>query len=303
MDLRRLEIFCKVAELHSFSKAAEAVRLAQPTVSEHISSLEESFGVKLFDRLGREIVLTKGGEILYRYAQKLLGLYQEAQQAIDKFQGRIRGRLTIGGSTIPGTYILPLVLGRFKEKYPEIQIILKISDSQEVVQDVLEGKLELGVVGAKWEDGKLDYKDFVKDILILVVPPNHPWTKKRSISIKQLREEAFIMREEGSGTRKIMEQALTNLGIDTSSLKVVAAMGSTEAVIQAIKTGVGVSIVSKRAVEEELRYGILKEVQIQEVTFQRDFYIVVNKARTTSPLCQAFNDYLLTTARTSFKPI
>src|SRR3972149_5255028 len=228
MDLRRLEIFCKIADLKSFSKAAEAVLLSQPTVSEHIQSLEEAFGVKLFDRLGREVVLTKGGEVLYSYAQKLLGLYQEAQQAINQFQGRMRGRLTIGGSTIPGTYILPQALGKFKEEYPEIQIILKISDSQEVVQDVLEGRLELGVVGAKWEDGKLDYRDFVKDVLILVVPPKHPWVKKRSISARQLLEEPFIMREKGSGTRKIMEQALAKRGINSSSLQVVAEMGSTE---------------------------------------------------------------------------
>ena len=299
MDLRRLEIFCKIADLKSFSKAAEAVLLSQPTVSEHIQSLEETFGVKLFDRLGREVVLTKGGEVLYSYAQKLLGLYQEAQQAINQFQGRMRGRLTIGGSTIPGTYILPQVLGKFKEEYPEIQIILKISDSQEVVQDVLEGRLELGVVGAKWEDGKLDYRDFVKDVLILVVPPKHPWVKKRSISARQLLEEPFIMREKGSGTRKIMEQALAKRGINSRSLQVVAEMGSTEAVIQGIKTGVGVSIVSKRAVEEELRGSLLKEIPIQGIIFQRDFYIVVNKTRTTSPLCQALNDFLLECLKTS----
>jgi DNA-binding transcriptional LysR family regulator len=292
MDLRRLEIFCKIAELKSFSKAAEAVLLSQPTVSEHIRYLEDNFGVKLFDRLGREVVLTKAGEVLYRYAQKLLGLYQETQQAMDQFQGRIRGNLTIGGSTIPGTYILPMVLGKFKEKYPDIQIILEINDSQKIVQGVLDGRLELGVVGAKWEDGKLDYKNFVKDILVLVVPPNHPWAKKRSVSVKQLMEEAFIMRERGSGTRKIMEKALTNLKIDSNSLKVVAEMGSTEAVIQGIKTGVGASIVSRRAVEEELKYDLLREVKIKEITFQRDFYIVVNKTRTTSPLCQAFNDFL-----------
>lgn len=267
--------------------------MSQPTVSEHIQSLEESFGIKLFDRLGRGMVLTKGGEILYSYAQRLLRLYQETQQAIDQFQGRMSGKLTIGGSTIPGTYILPMILGKFKEQYPDIQIILKVSDSQEVVQDVLEGRLELGVVGAKWEDGKLDYKDFVKDILTLVVPSNHPWARKRSISAKQLGGEAFILREKGSGTRKIMEQALAKLGIDTSSLKVVAEMGSTEAVIQGIKTGVGVSIVSKRAVDEELGYGLLKEVQIKGITFQRDFYIVGNKTRTTSPLCQAFTNFLM----------
>jgi len=299
MDLRRLEIFCKIAELQSFSKAAKAVLLSQPTVSEHIQSLEETLGIKLFDRLGRQVVLTKGGQLFYDYARRILSLYQETLQVLDQFQGRLRGNLSLGGSTIPGTYILPELLGRFKEEYPEVQITLRIGDTRQIIQGVLEGEIELGVAGAKKTDERLDYIEFVKDELILVTVPGHRWAERGSISVEELLEEPFIMREKGSGTREIMEQVLKGVGINSSELNIIAEIGSTEAVIQAVKKGMGVSIVSRRPVEEELGNGRLRPIHIQGVTFLRNFYIVTCRVRTLSPLAQAFKDFLLSCRRST----
>src|SRR5205814_1072311 len=149
MDLRRLEIFAKVAELGSFSRAAEALFLTQPTVSEHVRALEDELGVQLLDRLGRGAAPTRAGQLLLGYARRMLGLAREAQQALDQFQGRMSGELVIGGSTIPGEYVMPTLIGRFKGKYPDISVSLLIGDSRQVSEWVEEGRVEVALVGAR----------------------------------------------------------------------------------------------------------------------------------------------------------
>src|SRR3989442_13066622 len=149
MDLRRLEVFAKVAELGSFSRAAEALFLTQPTVSEHVRALEDELGVQLLDRLGRGATPTRAGQLLLGYARRMLGLAREAQQALDQFQGRMSGELVIGGSTIPGEYVLPGLIGRFKAKYPEISISLLVGDPRHASAAVAQGRAEGGVVGGR----------------------------------------------------------------------------------------------------------------------------------------------------------
>src|SRR5207237_207620 len=148
MDLRRLEVFAKVADLGSSSRAAEALYLTQPTVSEHVRALEDELGVQLLDRLGRGATPTRAGQLLLGYARRILGLAREAQQALDQFQGRMSGELIVGGSTIPGEYVLPALIGRFKGKYPDISICLLIGSSRQVTEWVEAGRAEVGVVGA-----------------------------------------------------------------------------------------------------------------------------------------------------------
>ncbi|MGH7478769.1 MAG: LysR substrate-binding domain-containing protein, partial [Candidatus Methylomirabilales bacterium] len=175
MDIRALEVFCKIVELKSFSRAAEAVYLTQPTVSGHIKALEEFVGVKLLDRLGREVLPTKVGELLYGYAKQILALRNQAIQALEEYKGSLKGHLVIGGSTIPGEYVLPALLATFKARYPEISLTLKIADSREIVRGVLEGTVELGAVGAKFDDGQLIYLKLLEDELVLALPPGHAW--------------------------------------------------------------------------------------------------------------------------------
>ncbi|KAF0123659.1 MAG: LysR family transcriptional regulator [bacterium] len=293
MDLRQLEIFCKVVELGSFSKTGEAIYLSQPTISEHIKSLEDHLGARLLDRMGREVIPTKAGEILYRYAKKILELRVEAKQVIENFSGKMAGEITIGGSNIPGEYVLPHLLGKFKDHYPNISICLRIGDTKEIIDQVLNNRIEMGIVGAKIQDRRLQYSEFIKDELILVVPPSHPWKPRTSIKPEELKDQPFISRERGSGTRITMEKALHDIGINLNTLKVIAEMGSTEAIRQGIKAGLGVSILSKRAVEDELRFGVLREVNIQGLELIRHFYIVFYKGRTKSPLIETFLGFLM----------
>jgi DNA-binding transcriptional LysR family regulator len=292
VDLRQLEIFVKVAELGSFSKAAESLFLTQPTVSEHIRTLEDELGVRLLDRLGRGAVVTKGGELLLTYAQRLLALSREARQAIERFQGRMSGELLVGASTIPGEYILPGLIGRFKEKFPDIAVTLLIGGSQPVVDWVAEGRVEIAVVGAGSGHRRVEFRELLPDDIVLIVGPSHPWQGRRQVGLDELRGEPLLLRERGSGTRAALESALARAGHDISAFRVVGEMGSTQAIKQAVKAGVGVSLVSRRAVEEECRAGILWGLRVKDLTIVRAFYLATHRERSRSPLAEAFRAFV-----------
>lgn len=293
MDLRRLEVFCKVLELKSFSRAAETSLLSQPTVSEHIRYLENLLGVQLFDRLGREVTPTRAGQILYAYARRMLNLRQEATRTLELYRGKISGNLELGGSTIPGQYMLPALIGRFKRSYQDISIKLVIADTMKITDMVLEGTLELGVVGARIKNGKLQFEQLFEDELVLAVPADHPWGGRPAIEIRELADAPFIMREHGSGTRLVMLRVMEEAGFDPQRLRVIAEMGSTDAVREAIKAEVGVSVLSARAIAEDLRFGLLRQVAIEGLNFTRSFYLVTHKSRSRSPLAEAFVEFLL----------
>ncbi len=292
MDIHRLMVFCKVIELQSFTRAAEAVSLTQPTVSEHIRALEESVGEKLIDRLGREVLPTPAGKILYQYAREIIILREKAVQALKKFKGNLSGSLHIGASTIPGTYILPGLIGSFKASYPSTHITLKIGSSGEVVQKILDGTVEFAMIGAKWDEKRVALEEVYSDELTLVVYPGHPWECREVVGLDDLAGVAFVSRERGSGTRVVMQQALESAGFSASRLNVVAEMGSTEAVRQAVKAKVGVAILSSHAVIEDIERKTLVPLTLDGLRIRRPFYLAQRKNREASPLCAAFLEHL-----------
>lgn len=293
MDLKQLEIFTKIVELKSFSKAAESVYLTQPTVSGHVQSLEEELGMQLLDRLGREVVPTKAGKVLYEYARRMTALRDESRQALDQIMGLMKGEVVLGGSTIPGEYLLPGIIGKFREKYPEISAVLKIGDTTDIIDMVLAGECEIGVVGSRVDDNRLEYIEFVKDELVLIAGNKYPFPKKNEITAKELGSVPFIMRERGSGSRMTIEKRLSEMGVELSGINIVAEMGSTEAVKQAVKAGLGVSLVSSFAVSEDVRHKTLKKIPFKGKRFLRNFYIVSHRVRTMSPIGRAFLEFLI----------
>ncbi len=292
MDIHRLMVFCKVIDLQSFTKAAEAVCLTQPTVSEHIRALEDSLGEKLIDRLGREILPTPAGKVLYQYAREIIQLRDKAVQAIEKFKGNLSGSLQIGASTIPGTYILPRLIGTFKATYPSIQITLKIGSSGEVVQKILDGSVEFGMIGARWDEKRISLEEIYSDDVILVVYPGHPWVGRTDVDVEELADMPFILRERTSGTRLVAAQSLESAGFSPSRLNVVAEMGSTEAVRQAVKAKIGIAIISEHAVKEDIERGTLCTVGLKGTRIHRTFYLAQRKNRELSPLSVAFLEHL-----------
>jgi DNA-binding transcriptional LysR family regulator len=288
MDLRRLEIFVKVAELGSFSRAAEALFLTQPTVSEHVRALEDALGVQLLDRLGRGATPTRAGTLLLGYARRMLALAREAAQAIEQFQGRVSGELTVGGSTIPGEYVVPELIGAFRGKHPDVRVSLLIGSSREVQTWVEEGRVEIGVVGAAPAARVLEGRPLMADELVVVVGAEHPWAARTTVSLDELKIEPMILRERGSGSRQTFERALEGAGLDLGDFRIVGEIASTQAIKQAVRAGVGVSLISRRAVEDECRARLLACVAITDLTVTRAFHLITHRDRTRSPLAQAF---------------
>lgn len=293
MDLWQLHIFSKVVETQSFSKAGKQVHLSQPTVSSHIKDLEQHFGCRLIDRLSKKAVPTKAGEILYVYAQRLLSLRDEAETAIAEYQGKMKGHIVLGGSTIPAGYLLPRIIGRFKRDFPDVRVSMTVGATDRIIQKTLAGELELGIVGAKPEDNSAAFEKLLDDELMVIVPPSHPWSRRQRVSVEELCAEPFILREKGSGSLRALQQALAHVGSSSDDLSVVAEMGSTEAVYQGIKSGIGISLLSLLAVEDDIRRGEMVALRVDGLTVKRSIYLVRERHRTISPLARQFRGYLI----------
>jgi LysR family transcriptional regulator, low CO2-responsive transcriptional regulator len=293
LDLYKLEIFYWVAELRSFSQAAELLSLRQPTISAHVQELEKSLGGKLLFRVRGRVSLTPLGRMLLERAKNLLEFKRETIAALEQFQGTLSGELWVGGSNIPGQYLLPPKLGAFVTKYPGVKPILRIGDSAGIVEDVLDGKVELGFVGFKRDDARLSFETLWNDEMVLAVPQDHPWSRRHSVRMSDLRGEKFISREGGSGTLGSFRQLLAKHRQSPDELLNIAMeLGSTEAVKEALMAGFGISILSRISIRRELKEGSIVEVPIRGLSLKRDFYKVFHKRRPLHPIAQAFRHFL-----------
>jgi DNA-binding transcriptional LysR family regulator len=293
LDLHKLEIFYWVAELKSFSQAAERLSLKQPTVSAHVQELEKALGGKLLYRIPGKVSLTPLGLLLVEKARNLLAFKRETVAAVEQFHGQLSGELWIGGSNIPGEYLLPQRLCAFVKKHPAVKPILRIGDSASILEEVLDGKVEIGFVGFKGEDARLSFEKIWHDEMVLAVPKGHPWSGRKFVQLADLRSEKFISRERGSGTLDSFRRLVAKSRQPANDvLNVAMELGSTEAVKEALKSGFGVSILSRTSVNRELAEGVLVEVPIRGLKMERDFYEIVHKRRPLSPVSQAFRTFL-----------
>ena len=293
IDFRHLETFCRVADLKSFSKAADDLFLTQPTVSGHILSLEQSLSLRLFDRTSREARLTKAGKVFLEYALKILSFRKELLNALSEFSRGIRGELSLGASTIPGEYLLPKLMGDFKKEHPHFIIALKIADTKEVIQYVLQDNVEFGIIGAKLNHPSLHYEKFEEDEIIVVAPSDHPLTRKKRVNLEELLREPWIIREEGSGTQMAVEKAIRKKGKSLKQFNVVMEMGSTSSVKEGVKARLGLAFISGKATEEEIRQGFLSRIDLEGIEpISRQIYIVSHRGRTLSPIGMEFLRFL-----------
>jgi DNA-binding transcriptional LysR family regulator len=290
MDLKYIEIFCTVVELKSFSKAAQALRLTQPTVSIHIKALEDEFSTKLLDRLGRTIQPTQDGEILYRYAREIMNLKERARLAMERVSEAIGGTLTIGASTTPGEYILPQIVSRFRKAYPDVFSILKIADSRNICQLVLDGEVDLGIIGTVIKDKNITTRKFMDDRLMLVAPPDFALSV---LNKNEIRKIPLVIREMGSGSRSSIEENLKKIGLLLDDLQIVGEMGSSQALIQAVKSGMGLAFLSNFSVADEIKRGSLKCVRLKGISITRSFHIITHRLRFDKRISTTFVDYLL----------
>lgn len=288
MDERRWRIFKTVADERSFSRAARLMHMSQPAISLQVQAIEDHFGARLFDRDTKAVRLTAAGEALLPIAQRVLELYDQAQRAVSDQVGVVAGQLSIASSLTVGEYVLPAVIGAFRRFYPRVDIRLHIDNTEHVQRMTLEHGVDLGLAEAAVDHRDLHVEPFLSDELVLIVPPDHPWARRAAIAPSELQQAPLIMREAGSGTRRVAEEHLRQAGIDLARLQLVAALGSTEAVKGAVEVGLGVAIMSRWAIRKELRLGTLAAVRLRDFPIQREFVILRHSGRVLSRPAEEF---------------
>lgn len=288
MNFKQLEAFVNVVKYKSFSKAAEEIYLSQPTISAHIGALEDEFGTKLIIRSTKEVYPSRTGEIFYEHAVEMLKMRDKAKIAVKSCATDIRGTLEIAASTVPSQYILPEIFPQMASLYPNVFFSIKQYDSRLVANHIISMDAEIGIVGTKMEKSKCVYEAFADDRLVLITPNTDRYKAMGGqFPIETLRNEPFLMREYGSGTRKEMEESLLHMGVEPKQLRVVAQMDSTESIKQAVSKGLGVSIISKIAAIDYARFGMVQIFDLDRDFLNRKFYFVYHKDRQLSPAAEA----------------
>ncbi|WP_027717247.1 selenium metabolism-associated LysR family transcriptional regulator [Desulfovirgula thermocuniculi] len=292
MNIKQLEAFVRVAELQSFTRAAQQLFMSQPAISFQIKSLEESLGTTLFHRSEKKVELTEAGRLFYPEARQILQHYYRIRETLEELKGLKRGHLHLGASTIPGEYLLPLYIGRFHELYPGVEVSLRIAGSREVVRWVREREVDLGITGAIIEEQEVEYTPWQDDCLVLIVGPEHHFRKRKEVDLDELLAEPLILREPGSGTRRTLEAQIAAAGRSLEKARVVMELGSTRAVITAVQAGLGVSLVSALAAAEPIALGNVYLVGVRGINLCRKLYLVRPSSWPRSYAAAAFFEFL-----------
>jgi DNA-binding transcriptional LysR family regulator len=296
MTLRQFEVFLAVARAKSFRRAAEALRLSQPALSQHVRELETELEARLLDRVGRTVHLTAAGRVLEEHATRLLAALTDARQAIADLQGLQRGSLIIGASTTPGIYVLPGFLGRFRQRHPGIGVTVRLGNSEQVESLVRAGQLDLGLIGDRGRSPDEEHlAASLADELVLVVGSTHPWAGRREIRPAELVSQPLLLRETGSATRQVTERALRGAGVPYRAGMV---LEHTEAIKQGVLAGLGVAFVSIYAVRGELATGRFRMLRIRGLRIVRHFHLIHHERRQLSAAARAFMELLSTMAPT-----
>jgi DNA-binding transcriptional LysR family regulator len=278
LNFHQLHIFYTVADRGSFSAAAQALHMTQPAVTMQIQALEEYFGTKLFLRSTKKIELTEAGRELLVYAKRSIELVKETDLAMSKFTFMLQGRLLLGASLTVGEYILPRLLGPFNQEYPNITIQMKVMNSAQILEEMLRHQLTFGLIEAQVIHPDVHTEPVLSDELKLIVPSNHPLVSVESVTMEDVMQYPFILREQGSGTRRVMEEELSRKGIHPGDIKIVMELGSTGAVKSAVEAGLGLTFLSQTSVKHELTLGVLRMVPIEGIRFERHFYATYLKS-------------------------
>lgn len=278
LSFHQLHIFYTVAEKGSFSAAAQSLHMTQPAVTMQVQALEEYFGTKLFHRSTKKIELSEAGKTLMPYALKSIELIKEADISMSRFTKMLKGRLQLGASLTIGEYILPRMLGPFGQEYPNISISLKVMNTSQILEDILNHQLNFGLIEATVQHPDVYLEAVMSDELKLIVPSGHPLAERATpegvVSIEDVLKYPFVLREQGSGTRQVMEQELMRNETDPRQMHIVMELGSTGAVKSAVEAGLGISIISPSSVKHEVALGLVRVLSIEGFSFTREFYAI-----------------------------
>jgi DNA-binding transcriptional LysR family regulator len=285
MDLDKLRAFAAVAQEGNITRAARRLRTSQPAVSKQVSELEDSLGAVLFDRLPRGVRLTAAGEVLMRHTQQILAAERSAETEIAELSGLTRGKLSIGASTTIGSYLLPGVFGAFHRGHPQVKLELEIANTTAIQAMALDGRIDLGLTEGFVPTDQLTAEVVHADEMVPILAPGHPLAKKPTVSLRELSRVPLISREQGSGTRDVIEAALAAQNIE---IEPVMSLGSTESVKRAVAVGLGFAIVSRLTVELELAAQKLQVLHVTDLSIRRPLHLVRIKGKRESRAVSVF---------------
>ncbi|MGG4493140.1 LysR family transcriptional regulator [Brevibacillus reuszeri] len=288
---QQLLVFVTVADRQNFSRAAEELHMTQPAVSQYILSLERAVGTKLLERSNKYVRLNKAGEIVYHHAREILGLYTRMQSLVDDLMNTPSGHLTIGASYTYGEYVLPHVIARMRQHYPLITPTITIHNSTVITELVANRQLDVGIVEGEFLQEKMCVEPFADDRMYLIVSPAHPLAKKEEVSVSELLDETWIVREEGSGTREAAEKMFRMLQIQP---KKQMEFGSTQVIKEAVEAGLGISLLSYWAIRKERKLGTLCTLKVAGTPVTRDFSLVTKTNQFHTKALDVFMDLIRT---------
>lgn len=293
MDFKQLESFVTIAKLNSFSRAADKLFLTQPTISNHIQGLEKELDTVLFNRTNKKITLTESGNILYEFAISILNKRDSAFFSLNQFKGKIEGVLEIASSTIPEQYYLVEILNQFHISYPDVKFELKKYDTKQVLDKINIGEIDFGIVGAKRDMNNIEFIPIFDDEIVLIAPNTPQFQRIDSISFEALKNHSLIMRESGSGTRQRFQKEIESQNYSIDDFKIIAEIESNETIKKMVTKGLGLSFVSNRSIQNEVKLGLLKTIEVKDFFLKRNFYFVFHQKRALSPLARTFRDFIL----------
>ena len=291
MDLIKLRTFCSIAEKGNFSVVAEELFMSQSAVSQQIQALERRYGVVLFDRGSKGATLTDPGRILFDKARQILEIEDQINQELDELRGLKGGELHVGASTTIGNYLMPFYLGEFKRRFPDVKVSMIVENTRIIEDQLLAAVFPLAVVEHEVQNPSLVKDSIEKDELVLFTSPDHRWAESGSITKEELMKEPFISRELGSGTREVVEEKLQQGGV--TDLNVTMELGNSSAITTAVAAGLGVSILSRRVIHAQLESGMLKQVHIDDLPLDREFFLITVVDHYLSPASERFRDMLV----------
>ncbi|HUT68723.1 MAG TPA: selenium metabolism-associated LysR family transcriptional regulator [Dehalococcoidales bacterium] len=292
MNIDHLKTFQEIVRLGSFSEVAKKLGVSQPAVSFQIQKLEHQLGMRLIDRTQRAITLTAAGKRLLRFAESVESERDLLQHDLEQMREKVSGDLLIAASTIPGEFLLPPLLAKFKQRHPAVKIQVDISDSLAVINRVRDNTYEVGFCGMAPEGRDLASFKVAGDEIVLIVFPEHPFARKGEVSPDELEGEPFIFREATSGTQRSLESRLSQSGLDLRKFIPNLILGTTQAVVSAVTAGAGIAFVSNLAIKKSLALALVRQVGVRGLHLSRDFYCIYRQERVVSRLLEGFINFI-----------
>lgn len=292
MNLNLFRTYVKVVETQNLSRTAEEFGLSQPAVTKQIQALEDNYGVLLLERSGRKLKTTEAGEALYYCARDIIKAMDKANKTMEELSKSRKGSLCLGASTIPGQYILPAIIKKFKDKHPAVSISMDIADTEKIFNKVVERELDVGIVGGWINNRKIEGFEWFRDELVLIVPQDHKLASFTKVKVERMAPERWIFREKGSGTQKALEDLLLRNGIKKENLNVFMEAGSTEAVIASVESDMGISVISGWAARALDPARKVRTIKIDDPNAVRCFYVIYPRQKTRRKSVNNFVEFI-----------